>query len=449
VKIVKLQAENFKRLRAVEIRAGRNLVEIRGKNAQGKSSVLDAIMCALGGGDVLPQTPIRRGAETARIQLDLGELVVTRRFTAGGSSVIIEAASGARFPSPQRMLDDLIGAIAFDPLEFTRMRPGDQLDALRRLVKIEVDTDALDGLNARDYEKRTDVNREVKRLRGQASGIQYPADLPPALVDAEAITARLRNAGEINAGIEAEKSRRQQRLAEVADNDIERLRILETAAERRARAAALLKEAEQWEVSAANLAEEIERNRVELADFLENPVPELIDTAALVEALEAARTVNSQLAEKARRETLEAEAAALEQQAAQLTASMEGRTAAKVRAIAEAVMPVEGLGFGDGEVLFNGIPLDQASQAEKIRVSVAIAMSANPKLRVLCVRDGSLLDRESWRALEDAVTSNDFQAWIEVTDDDAKTGIVIEDGTVRSAPANPDAQPALALEGVI
>jgi hypothetical protein len=110
-------------------------------------------------------------------------------------------------------------------------------------------------------------------------------------------------------------------------------------------------------------------------------------------------------------------------------------------------MPVEGLSFGDGEVLFDGIPLDQASQAEKIRVSVAIAMAANPKLRVLCVRDGSLLDRESWRLLAELVESNDYQCWVEVTDDEGKTGIVIEDGTV----VHPDPekkrakQPSLAL----
>jgi hypothetical protein len=454
MRIVRLAAENFKRLRAVEIAPDGNMIEIRGKNGAGKSSILDAIWCAVGGGDVLPKKPIRRGCETARIELDLGELIVTRRFTPNGSSVVVEAASGARFRAPQHMLDELIGAIAFDPLEFTRMEPAKQLNSLRRLVKLEVDIDALDGQNARDYERRTEVNRDVKRLRGQASGIQYPADLPSAPPDAEAITARLRNAGEINAGIEAEKGRRQNRFDEVADKDVERLRVLETAAERRAQAARLLKEADHWEGAAATLAQEIERGRAELAGFLENPVAELIDTAALVDALAAARSINSQLEEKARRETLEAEAAALEERAAQLTASMAGRAAAKTTAIADAVMPVEGLGFGDGEVLFNDLPLDQASQAEKIRVSVAIAMAANPKLKVLCIRDGSLLDRDSWQLLSELVASNDYQCWVEVTDDDAdhkgKTGIIIEDGAVHQHRPEPEAasQPALALEGV-
>jgi len=334
-------------------------------------------------------------------------------------------------------------------VEFSRMPPAKRREIIRPLIKLPVDIDALDGANARDYETRTDVNREARRLRGQASGIQYPADLPAAPPDVEAITARLRNAGEINAGIEAEKTRRQNRFDEVADNDGERFRILETAAALRARAAAQLKEAEKWEAHAAKLAEEIKRGRADLADFLANPVPELVDTAALVDELAAARSIKSQLDEKARRETLEAEAAALEERAAQLTTAMAERTELKTTAIAKAVMPVKGLGYGDDDVLLNGVPFDQASEAEKIRAGVELAMVANPKLRVVLVRDGSLLDKASWQLLEALADEYDFQCWVEVTDDDAKTGIIIEDGEVRPAQASPDAQPALALEGVI
>jgi len=106
----------------------------------------------------------------------------------------------------------------------------------------------------------------------------------------------------------------------------------------------------------------------------------------------------------------------------------------KARAIERANLPVPGLGFGDGEVLFGGVPFEQASQAEKIRVSVAIAMAANPSLKVLCIRDGSLLDRDSLRLLTEIVEQNDYQLWLEkVGDEDAATGIVIEDGTVRGA----------------
>jgi hypothetical protein len=439
MRIVKLKAENFKRLSAIEITPEGDIIEIRGKNAAGKSSVLDAIWCAVGGGDVLPTRPIRRGAETARIELDLGELIITRRFTPNGSTVVVEAASGARFRAPQHMLDELIGAIAFDPLAFTRMEPVKQLDALRRLVKLEVDIDAIDGLNARDYEKRTEVNRDAKRVRGQASGIQYPEDLPPAPVDIAALTERLRQAGEDNTTIERRKARRQAAVAEAALGR-------RTAEQRRERADQLRREAEDLERAAAEAearAAQIDREIAEAP-----PLPEPVDTAELVAALDAAHSTNMALDAKARRETLEAEATALEERSAALTTAMAERTAVKTAAIANAVMPVAGLGFGDGEVLFNDLPLDQASQAEKIRVSVAIAMSANPKMRVLAIRDGSVLDDDSLKIISEMANEEDYQIWLEIVGE-GKTGVLIEDGSVKyAAAAGPEAR-AMAEQGAL
>jgi len=111
------------------------------------------------------------------------------------------------------------------------------------------------------------------------------------------------------------------------------------------------------------------------------------------------------------------------------------RTKQRNDAIAAAKMPVEGLGFGDGEVTYNGHPFAQASGAEQLRVSVAIAMAGNPKLRVLRIKDGSLLDSKSLALLEEMADLNDFQVWIESVDESGTVGIVMEDGAVASVHA--------------
>jgi len=59
MKIVKLTAENVKRLRAVEITPDGNTVVISGRNGQGKTSVLDSIWFALGGGPATKDTSQR------------------------------------------------------------------------------------------------------------------------------------------------------------------------------------------------------------------------------------------------------------------------------------------------------------------------------------------------------------------------------------------------------
>jgi len=66
---------------------------------------------------------------------------------------------------------------------------------------------------------------------------------------------------------------------------------------------------------------------------------------------------------------------------------------------------------------------------------------------VLLVRDGSLLDKDSRQVLEDLAEEHDLQVFVEVTDDNATTGIIIEDGTVvgQPAPERQSQQPSLAL----
>ena len=110
MKIIELRAENVKRLRAVRIRPTGPVVQLTGANEQGKSSVLDCIWWALEGAKHIQAMPIRKGATRAHIRLDLGELVVERRFSAAGTTLVVENAEGARYKAPQEMLDALVDA---------------------------------------------------------------------------------------------------------------------------------------------------------------------------------------------------------------------------------------------------------------------------------------------------------------------------------------------------
>ena len=118
---------------------------------------------------------------------------------------------------------------------------------------------------------------------------------------------------------------------------------------------------------------------------------------------------------------------------------MDARAKQKQDAIAGAAMPVDGLGFGAGVVTYNGVPFDQASSAEQLRVSMGIAIAANPKLRVIRITDGSLLDEDSLAAIGEMAKAADFQVFVEVVDSSGTVGIVIEDGLVASTPESREA----------
>lgn len=429
MKIVRLTAENIKKLRAVEITPSGEIVTISGKNGAGKTSVLDSIWWALSGTKHIQGEPIRKGEKKARIRLDLGDLVVERRFTENGSSLSVESTEGARFPSPQKMLDALLGELSFDPLGFARMEPRKQFDELRRVSKLEVDIDLLNGMNAADYAKRTEINRDAKAKRAQADGIVVPPEVKGEAADEAALVDDLQKAGEANADTEKRKARRDAARIE-ADGKRDGAKGL------RDRAIQLRAEADAVDEKAAGLLAEAQAVDKKLDEA--TPLPPTVDVSDLRQRIGAARLTNKAIADRTaaveRKSELVKSAEEMEVAAGNLTALLESRDKVKSDAIKNAAMPVPGLGFGDGHVTYNGIPFDQASSAEQLRVSMSIAMAANPKLRVIRIIDGSLLDEDSLAAIGAMAKAEDFQVWIEQVSSSGAVGIVIDDGAVTSTP---------------
>lgn len=442
MKILKLTAENVKKLRAVEITPTGELVEITGRNGAGKTSVLDAIWWALEGTKHIQAMPIRKGATKARIRLDLGELVVERRFNEKGSLLTVESAEGARFTSPQGILDKLLGALTFDPLAFVNQEPRAQFESLRKIVPLEVDLDQLDGLNRSDFEKRTEINREAKQLRAQADGIAVPDPLPAEPVDVEALKDLMGQASERAAEIERVRAANAAEIEQVRlanqqiDGEISAMRE-----EISAGVDGVQKLREQ--------ADQLERETHELHTFAERraaeprpraaqqPEPGPIDVATIRAELDAGELVNKGLEARARKLKLIAAAALGETASKELTETIDARAKTKADAIAKAPMPVPGLSFGDGVVTFEGVPFGQASSAEQLKVSVAIAMAANPKLRVIRIKEGSLLDDANLALIAAMAKEKDYQVWLERVDTSGKIGIVIEDGMVVAVDGAP------------
>ncbi len=467
MKILKLSVDNFMKLSAVEITPQGNLVQICGRNAQGKTSVLNAIWVALAGKDACPKVPVRKGAEEARIQLDCGELVITRHFRAtedGGytTSIAVENADGARFPSPQKMLDTLLGALSFDPLAFSRMKPKEQFDQLRQFVP-GVDFEALERQNRGDFERRTEVNRFAKQERAAAQAITVPDGTPETLIDESELLGELTRASDHNADIARRRANREQvrETMETARQVIQRTPAEIVEATKRARAirdrevTRLKQQIEQLRQQITTVerecdeeiarqteqlttqAEAAERSISEIQEKLAaaGELPKEIDVQALQAKIQAARATNAAVAKLLERRKHEKAAEQLEHQADELTAKMEARNADKRAAIAAAQIPVPGIEFGEGLVLLNGVPFEQASDAEQLRASVAIAMALNPKLRVIRIRDGSLLDEDAMRLVGEMADAHDMQVWVERVDSSGKIGFVLEDGHVRKAEA--------------
>ena len=124
----------------------------------------------------------------------------------------------------------------------------------------------------------------------------------------------------------------------------------------------------------------------------------------------------------------------IEAKAKAKTDRLDELTEEKAKRIAAVEMPVDGLGIDtERGVLFNNVPFKQAATGDQTEVSCALGMAANPKLRVLRIKDGSLLDAlhmERIRKMAEAGRGRgSYQFWIErVADADNGVGFYIEDG---------------------
>jgi hypothetical protein len=385
--------------------------------------------------------PVRAGEEKAVIRLNMGEIIVTRIFTDKDGkqtdSVKVESGEGLKYPSPQKVLDELLGQIGFDPFAFVHLDSDKQAEMLSQMVPLRVDLDELAEADRADREARRDINRDGKALVARLESMPaLVCDLPEA-VDREALLADLGTAADTNSAIEREKMDREQRQQTI---DGRKAKVGELTA----LISRLDDQIKSTKAEIDMLGKGTKERETELAGL--PPIANPVDTDAIRVKLRDAERNQKIIDDEAARVALAAEVEAKRKASQALTDLIEARALDRAAALAEAPMPIPGLSFamtedGKKRVMFRGIPFEQANTAEQLRASTAIAMAANPHLRVLRIKDGSLLDEDAMKMLSEMATAEDFQLFIEVVRTDESVGFIIEDGSVRGAPiAEPSAE---------
>lgn len=432
MKIVHLQAENIKRLVAVEITPDGNLVEITGKNGQGKTSILDAILWAIGGNKIIQSRPIRKGAERGFVRLDLGEYIVTKKFKMKDDgevtiSLTVENKDGAKYSSPQELLNKFLGDLTFDPLAFSRMKPRDQVTALRALVP-DYDFEDADTRSKDFFAKRTEVNRTIRDLKGRVEAIVIP-DEEVTHVSVEELLAELQAALDHNSAVTREQANIEAMVRDIAHlneaNGSNRAQIVR----REREIEDIREEIQRIERAIKHNDSEIERIDKEASEIV---VADPVDTQPIRDKIAAAETTNALARTAADRKALVVLMSERQAESDKLTAEIDGITEASAKAVASANLPIEGLTLTDEQILLHGLPFDQASDAEQLRASISIAGAMNPKLRVIRVRDGSLLDQDSMALLTKYAEENDLQVWIETVSSGRESAVLIEEGQIVS-----------------
>ena len=407
MKVQALHIQNTMRIKVADIeRPDGHMVVLTGKNAQGKSSALKSLFWAIGGPKAVQiDQVVREGADKAVVNVELDDYVVTRSQTAGGTMTLkVETKDGKSFKSPQALLDSILSKSSIDPVAFIGLSAKDQVAKLLEIVKLSINPQEIDAKIKGIFEERTAIGRVVKQLEGQLAGMtEVAGDVPNEPVSASALLDELEAANAV-----------------IAKNSVKRNNW-----------ESYLLGIKQRRQEVAELQEEIDRMEAWVTEH-EPEINAIVDPD--IDAIKAKLAdidgINAKVRAKKDYIELSDKLATQRDLAAACTTNINDFEAEKRAALADAKFPVAGLGFGDGCVTYRDIPLSQASSAEQIRVSMAIAMATNPDLKVIHIAAGSLLDSEGMNIIKEMAESGDYQVWIEKVDESGKVGIVFEDGEI-------------------
>ena len=432
MKIIELTAQNVQKIKAIEIKPKKDVVFITGKNDQGKSIVIDLIWMTLKNRLVTKEIihPIREGEKFARASLliaigdkdDRGDLIpntvkeirVTRHWTAQDKSYLkVEAGKNFVATSPQELINTLVGELAFDPLEFARKNIKEQRDLLLKMI--HVDLNSINRKSEEIYTERTLTGRDLKNAEAQQQEVPDQDKLPGQEVIIASLSEKLEKAVTHNQKIEQIKQQKttNQRKIELQKEFREGYR---------AEIRKLKQQIESCNNVIINLEDEQETNKIYLQ------VHNSIDTTIIKEQIKQAEEINQWVRIVKRNKEYYKQTETLRSKYEAFTTQLRTLEDQKQKMLADAKMPIEELAITDEGITYQGFPFEDLSDSVKFKVSLAIMMALNPKLRVITMKNGSILDSQTEKEIAGMVKDKDFQAWIEKVDETGKIGFYIEDG---------------------
>lgn len=434
-RILKARVENILGAREVEFAPQGESLTIGGKNGQGKSSALWALVMALGGKKQIPDMPVHAGAEKGTTVIELDRFTVHWEVSADRETKLrIESRDGTRYPSPQAMLNDIFGGLSFDPGAFMNFDGPKREKTLLSVVGLDFTENAAKQKAAND--ERLAINREVKSLEVRLAAAPHFPDAPAAEVDVAESLAKLKQYQEVNAAIAEANNEALRCDREVLDidKDIEyRKQTIASLSQQREEIDEQIAELEgrnvrSAEARAASVSKATEiRNSIVDSLAANDPRQAVVKLTA---EIGEADTINRKVRANAARTALEQELAAKKTEAEKVTGIVEILQKERAEALAKAPFPVPGLAFTDGDITLDGIPFEQLNESRRWEISTAIGFALNPQ-GIMFMRTSGGLDSDSRERIRQRAKACGVQLFLEVVDDADDVQILIEDGTVK------------------
>ena len=422
MQILKLRTQNLKRIEMAEIEPSQKLIVIGGRNDQGKSSILDSIFYLLSGKKVLPSEPVKKGEKYASIVADLdnGYRIERIIYPDRSGKLNVYTKEGASFSSKETFLKSLLGPYGMLAEEFETMPALDQIEVLRSFITFDFKT--YEEAYSKIYNERTETNSAIRNIQGELKLMpNYGAEVPDepvnivqVVADLDEFQAEINQRQELIQSIEQLSEKHENRATRISETQdlILNLRFQLNQANSTL--------STHLEVQ-ADLANKISASKIALESM---PEPDLKIQLDLRNKLNTAQITNEKVnskKQKARRlDNLQDEIIFSNT----LTVDLEKLKMTKKTAFENSKLPIPGLTFQDNKIYLDEIPFNQLASSKRMDISIDIGIALNPKLKVLLIRNGSLLDENGLTQLQKKCEEKDIQIWLEKVS--AKDGSVCE-----------------------
>ena len=400
VKINTLEFENVKRIKAVQLAPAKNgLTVIGGDNAQGKTSVLDAIAWALGGNKFKPSSPMREGSVVEphlKVTLDNG--IVVERSGKNSSLKVIDPMGNK---GGQALLDGFIESFALDLPKFMNQSSKEKADTLLNIIGVGDKLYELEQQEQMLYNRRTEIGRIADQKEKFAKEMPVYTNVPDEPVS---VSELIQSQQEIMAKNAENLRKRQQH-----DYYKSQLEVAETA----------LKQAQERYNAALN---NFRLASVDIDTLVDQSTEELEKNIADVEE------INKKVRANADRQTAEVEADGYRKQYDGLTGEIEDVRREKRELLQGADLPLEGLTVESGELIYKGQKWDCMSGAEQLIVATSIVRKLNPECGFVLLDKLEQMDGNTLEKFGSWLESENLQAIATRVSKGDECSIIIEDG---------------------
>lgn len=402
IKISKLEIENVKRVRAVQVvPSEKGLTVLGGKNNQGKTSVLDSIAWALGGKKYQPSNPRREGSVTPpslRVELSNG-LIVERKGKNSDLKVIDLSGNKAG----QALLDSFIEELALDLPKFMEATSKEKARTLLEIIGVGDKLFELDTLENKLYQERLAIGKIADTKKKHAQEMPRHEGVPEELISASDLIKQQQDILARN----AEKERKRRNLAHLEDENKRLKEILQ-----------------DYQTKLEANENDLVEARKSALDLHDESTAELEANIANIDETNAKIRINLE------KDQAEQEAEYYSQQYEDLNEEIDAIRKERLDLLKGADLPLPGLSVVDGELTFNDQHWDNMSGSEQLRVATAIVRKLKPECGFVLIDKLEQMDIDTMKEFGEWLEQEDLQAIATRVSSGDECQIIIEDGYV-------------------